>query len=672
MNISSGCIVEYNAKGSVPEIGAVLSNAAGTIRLLLLNGKETTIPEKKVLYSTKRAVIPTSDRERCKQLLIEANNKRNEAAAQINLEDLHELLAGEPKGYKFEEIAEFIFSKDDEDSVAAMLRKLSEDRIYFKSKNDLFAPVSDDELKQAIEQQNKKERAEKEEAELLEGLKNLSEGRVIPALNEHINSLKEYAACGAEAKLPKRLLNAIEKSDASVPVKMFRALVTAGVVGEDENLEIIRSRLPTVFSKEQIAEAQKICEAGLNTSVRKDLTALKAWAIDTPESKDRDDAFSFEYNNNGTATLWVHISDPAEVIKPDDLLDKEAKCRGTSVYMPDSRIHMLPDNLSENFLSLDEGSVRGALSFKMTFDNLCSLSDFEIFESIIQIEKATDYDTANTMLNDNEWLKAAYDFSQKLKQKRVENGAVIIPRQPEPEVKVRDGVITVEFRDRDSLCAGMISEFMIWTNHVAAEWFKKNEIPSLYRSQDGDENAKKEFKEDFDPLTFWQVLRTFRKTVVGRSAKKHFSLGVNSYTQVTSPLRRYSDLVLHRQIKNFIREKKNLYTEDELTQEVLISDISVGRAEDVMQRRERYFMLKYLKNERQKMSKQKKDLLLDGVVVDTSSNNEVTFYVDFLCGFRHCRKPDFDVSPGRKVSVKVNQIDLYDGIIRFDLLPLES
>ena len=108
------------------------SNAAGTIRLLLLNGKETTIPEKSFVFD-KRAVIPTSDRERCKQLLIEANNKRNEAA-QINLEDLHDLLAGEPKGYKFEEIAEFIFSKDDEDSVAAMLRKLSEDRIYFKSK----------------------------------------------------------------------------------------------------------------------------------------------------------------------------------------------------------------------------------------------------------------------------------------------------------------------------------------------------------------------------------------------------------------------------------------------------------------------------------------------------------------------------------------------------------
>ena len=66
MNISSGCIVEYNAKGSVPEIGAVLSNAAGTIRLLLLNGKEMIIPEKKVLYSIKRVVIFIFDRERCK------------------------------------------------------------------------------------------------------------------------------------------------------------------------------------------------------------------------------------------------------------------------------------------------------------------------------------------------------------------------------------------------------------------------------------------------------------------------------------------------------------------------------------------------------------------------------------------------------------------------------
>jgi hypothetical protein len=96
---------------------------------------------------------------------------------------------------------------------------------------------------------------------------------------------------------------------------------------------------------------------------------------------------------------------------------------------------------------------------------------------------------------------------------------------------------------------------------------------------------------------------------------------------------------------------------------MMIADEAISRADEIMREREKYFLLKYLK-----LRQKTETLIFEGVVVDQSMN-DVTFYVDFLCSFKHCRKPGFTVATGQKVGVKVNQIDLFAGIIRFDLVP---
>ncbi|EKD82747.1 MAG: Exoribonuclease, VacB/RNB family protein, partial [uncultured bacterium] len=252
-------------------------------------------------------------------------------------------------------------------------------------------------------------------------------------------------------------------------------------------------------------------------------------------------------------------------------------------------------------------------------------------------------------------------FAEQLKGRREKMGAVMFPRQPELSIKVRDGEIIIEQRNREDLTQGMIAEFMIWANHAAAEYCRKNTIPCLYRVQEGDDN-KPEFGDTFDPVQFFTTIRTFRKTTVSQEAGRHYSLGLSAYTQATSPLRRYSDLLIHRQIKAVINGQPPVYDQNELAQAVLISDSSVSRADEIMRDRERYFLHKHIK-ERQKAG----EVVFDGIVVDTGSANEVVFYVDFFCSFKHCRRPSFDVTVGQKVRVKVNQIDLFDGIIRFDL-----
>ena len=153
---------------------------------------------------------------------------------------------------------------------------------------------------------------------------------------------------------------------------------------------------------------------------------------------------------------------PAELILPGSPLDKEAARRGSSVYMPDKRIHMLPTGISENFLSLSEGNERLALTFKLDFSAAGNLDHLQISESLIKIERAIDYDAADQLLASDPWLTEAVKFAEMLKKQREANGAMMFPRQPELSVKVVDGEIVIERRNRDDLTQGMIAEFMIW------------------------------------------------------------------------------------------------------------------------------------------------------------------------------------------------------------------
>ena len=173
MNLSAGYIVEFIAKGSVPEAAVVLSLSGTNVRIMLTNGKETNIPEKKILYSSNRSLISVSNKENCKQNLVNINNTRNEIAEKIDLAEIRELLVEDPKFYELSEIAEFLYDSTDCDSIAALLRKLSDDHIYFKNKNNTFQPVSEEALNQAIELQKKKELQAQEEGMLVDSLKNL-------------------------------------------------------------------------------------------------------------------------------------------------------------------------------------------------------------------------------------------------------------------------------------------------------------------------------------------------------------------------------------------------------------------------------------------------------------------------------------------------------------------
>ncbi len=663
MSLSSGCIIEFSGKGSQPSIGVVLNISPGSVRVLFLNGKEGNIPDKKVVHATLAPKISVANRETCKSELVKTDQLREELANEIDLEELHALLCEDSKEFSVEEIGSFLFAPEAEDSYAALLRKLSSDKVYFKFKKEGFVANSEEEVSAAKELIQRKEKQEQEDQEFVEALKAANQtGKILPALETHIEDMKRFAAEETEGGFSKKFISNLDKAGLNNPRKMFSFLVKIKVFEEDENPLLIRYKVPIDFDPEIINEGLENISKFVPSETRKDLRQLKTWAIDTEGAKDRDDAFSLETLANGNTSLIVHIADPSEFIRPGEPLDIEAAKRASSLYMPDMRIHMLPPEISEEKLSLSPGGDKPALSIEMNFSDTGDLESFDIYESLINVDNATEYETADALAESDLWLQKAIELGKQLEKKREEMGAIVFARQPELTVKVIDGEIVLKRRNREAKTQSMIAEFMIWANHVCGKWCYEKEIPCFFRSQEPPE-IPMEKSDEFDPVAFFKSVRTFKKTIVGLKAGRHSSLGLDYYTQISSPLRRYSDLLLHRQIKSAVRGNSLAYSDSELSNAMLLADAGLSKADEIMKSREKYFLLKYLK------TKQKSaNLLLKGKVVD-SNMNDVNFYVDMLCGFRHCRKPNFDVIPGQQVGVKVNQIDLFDGIIRFDLVP---
>jgi exoribonuclease-2 len=664
MSLSTGCIVEFSGKGSQPGIAVVLSNAGNSVRLFLLSGKEMNLPEKKILHSTVNTKISVSNKEECKNMLAKYNDKRKELAQNLDLEEVYALLAEDSREYSLNEIGSFLFDESDEDSYAGLLRALLSDRVFFKHKKDSFVPASEDEVSKAIALIEKQRAQDEEDNNLKKALKTaMSSGKIFPTLEKFIPEIKAYAA-GCETGFSKRVVAVLEKSGFNNLRKLFTFLVKIGEFAEDENLLLQRYRVPVEFDADLVESAKKQISEYKISGNRKDLRQIKTWAIDTADAKDRDDAFSFEVNSDGSKKLLIHIADPAEYFKAGSDIDKEAQRRGSSVYMPDLRIHMLPAEISEDLLSLSDAGERLALTIEMNFNASAELEDFSIYESVILVDKAIDYDTADQLISTDNWLAQAVSFSDQLKEKRIEHGALSLSRQPELEIKVVDGEIVISHRDRDIKTAGMIAEFMIWANYTGARWCHENSIPCSYRTQEAPDK-KAECDAEFDPVKFFAILKTFKKTIKSMRPGLHSSLGLDFYTQITSPLRRYPDFLIHRQIKAVLRGESPEYSETELSNTLLLADAAIGRADELMRNREKYFLHKYLKNKLKEAPK----LSFDGVIVDQGAN-EVNFYSDFFCSFKHCKKPNTPVSVGQKVSVGINQIDLFENIIRLKVEPV--
>ncbi|NLO83307.1 MAG: ribonuclease R [Clostridiales bacterium] len=369
-------------------------------------------------------------------------------------------------------------------------------------------------------------------------------------------------------------------------------------------LSIIRQyKLPEKFLPKVEAAAAQIEQtvSEQDKSGRKDLRHMQTFTIDGADAKDFDDAVSLEIAEDGHFLLGVHIADVSHYVKEGTPLDEEALARGTSVYLVDRVITMLPPELSNGICSLNPDVDRLTLSVIMEIDEEGRVLDYQIYESVIRSKKRMIYEEVNRILEDeDEDLMAEYaDFIADLKnmerlcrilhKRRMKRGSLDFDlNESKITLDARGKVTDVRLYNR-GIGERMIEEFMLICNETIAQHVFWRNLPFMYRIHEEPDVEKmlefNEFIHNFGyhlkgiggrihPKALQHLLEEIRGTreeaiinaVMLRSLQKaryspentgHFGLAAQHYCHFTSPIRRYPDLVNHRIIKDMLNERLN-------------------------------------------------------------------------------------------------------------------
>ncbi|MGA2404211.1 MAG: RNB domain-containing ribonuclease [Syntrophobacteraceae bacterium] len=605
LEIAPGAVFEFYESKEIL-CGVVLSVKDGRFNALSERNREVSLTLSRMVHHGKTSLDLKLGRDELLQKLASISEIRKGIMGRVDLEQIWSLLESEEAGYDAEEIAEFIFSTPiSDDQAAAVKRMLLSDRLYFQAKDSGFYARSAENVDaRRLELQKEVQR----ELRLAEGARWLgaihSRKQSVPQIEfreELIKELKNFALFGQEAKesaFVKELLKLAAVPP--TPQTAFRILVRLGVWREDENLLLHEHGISSEFPPEAMQQAEVIIKSSCAAAAgneREDLTGLDVFTVDSPLTRDYDDALSVRELEHGLLEVGIHIADAAELVLQGTPLDREAEARASSIYLPDERVSMLPHSLSEGILSLKEGEDRLALSFLITIDSEADISETRICQSVVRIRRQLTYRDANESIDKDSRLKALYELALKLRRKRLELGAVILPL-PEIQVYVNSaGMIQIAHYDKESPSQILVSEWMIEANAAAAGYLAQRHIPALYRSQAECRPETEFVQSEHELFKAYRQRRLFSRAELATEPKPHCSLAIAHYTTVTSPIRRYSDLVVQRQLKHTLATGSGLYSKQQLDE--LTGQLSAAQALvfTIQRKCTRYWILKYLEQE---------------------------------------------------------------------------
>ena len=365
--------------------------------------------------------------------------------------------------------------------------------------------------------------------------------------------------------------------------------------GVDLQSIIAEYGLRDVFPRKVIQQIERLSPpVEEDLKYRKDLTDKIIYTIDGEDSKDLDDAISLEMNDDGTYKLGVHIADVTHYVKEGTPLDKEALERGTSVYLINKVLPMLPKKLSNGLCSLNKDELKLTLSVFMDINKKGQVINYEIYESYIKskarlcykevtkfIEGTGDLDVPDSVKKS---LMLAKDLAKILEKKRIKRGALEFNfTESYIELDENNVPIKIEGYER-GMSNDIIEEFMIVTNETVAEHFFSLDLPFVYRIHEKPKQERievfmsfikklgYEIPVDMSPKALQEILikskgkpgeeainllllQSMQQAKYSPVEMGHFGLGAKYYSHFTSPIRRYPDLQIHRIIKEHLHNR---------------------------------------------------------------------------------------------------------------------
>jgi exoribonuclease-2 len=533
-------MITKNALAAYKNRPALVKETGEKILIALLNGEQIRVREKDIELLHPGPVNDFAD-------LPQANpgGAAEDAAAreawELLLED-----AGGPLSLK--ELAELAFGGYSPASAWAAFRLLL-DGLYFCGSAGAVTVRRREEVEAEAKKREEKGRETGERERFLERLRKArsSPGTLLPDDARFMQDV-EALAYGKSAK--SKTMKDLGLSE--TPEDAHALLLDAGFWTNAVNPHPARFGLSPVSAK--------IIPGPPPAGERRDLTRLAAFAIDSPWSNDPDDAVSLEDAGGGRRILYVHVADPASSIDPESNAEREARDRGATLYLPEGASRMLADEALSLFaLGLSETSP--ALTFALTIDENGEIPETRIFPSLVKVKRLT-YAEADRLIDSQDAAEAAvlrdlYALAERNLRRRTAAGAVNIDL-PEVHIAAVDGKVTVEpitpFRSAD-----MVRECMLLAGEGASRWAAGALLPFPYVSQEAGDLPEAALP---GMAGSYQRRRCMRPRTLSARPARHWGLGLDAYTQVTSPLRRYTDLLAHLQIYAVLRNTRPLSVDE--------------------------------------------------------------------------------------------------------------
>lgn len=539
----------------------------------------------------------------------------------IDLACLWELLCADAvEGLSLSDVAGLLFERFDEAAFLATDAALRADTVFFRYKSGMAIPRPKDEVAQA---QERRETADRQHAEredfitrVLDGLTEQTSAPdaghffALQHLRQHVELLLDFASVGesfAKADEAKNLLATLNQRCTKNGIRQtatgaFNLLRALGIIEGHEGLLLRRNEIRTTFEPSVSSRAAELAaEPVVENTPAVDLTHHTVISIDSEETRDIDDALHVVQKPNGQLEVGIHVTAAASLLSPDDVIDTEARKRGSSCYFPTRVIPMLPTSLSEARLSLLKGQPRQSLSVLVELDSKGTIVSNRIVLGLVKVRHRLSYQQADGILENpahqlhgplaklEHVAECQYDM-------RKQNGATDIAL-PQVEVRVDGDDIHVS-QTPSSRSRFFVSELMILAGRLTAEFCETNEIPALYRTQElvSDEEHRLQIETIEEPLARrLEKVRLMHRGVLRSTPHRHEGLGLDAYLQVTSPLRRYSDLFVHYQLQAHLLGQQLPFDQERTDRLAPSIEQATQRCLAAQRQSTRYWLLEHLK-----------------------------------------------------------------------------
>ena len=575
-----GSLIEFLDEGRLRP-AMVVREQPNQVVVIDRNSRERTVSRDLVLihYSDRRP-----PRERLSDALAQLEEERKQLAGELDLNLLWEVVREHGRTYSAEELAELFFGRRSQVAVAVMLEALLADRLYFVRRHLNFGAREAGQVER-LRTQYERIRLRSESGRRLSSLlQAVLQNRALPSPQEAapiIAELKRYLENPHTRSRDLTMMLETALNEVTPAEAAYELLERLGAAPPGPRFAIIGG-IRNTFSEAALAESQTVVPPTRDSEADEE-----AITIDDEETLEIDDAISCESIGDGDVRVRIHIALVADLVSKGGPMDMEAAARGATFYLPETTVRMLPDPVSTDRASLIAGHNRHVFTTEAVLSASGEMRRFSIYPGVIRVKARLNYDEADQLLNEQTdsasdgktlSLRRLHEVAGKLRARRREAGAVLVQRK-EAKIRVLDDEITVKVIDNSSPSRQMVAEFMILSNYCAARYAADHGIAIIYRTQ---------------PSASGEAgLRAH----LSLYPENHAGVGYDCYSQLSSPIRRYMDLALQRQLVSAIADgTSTVHSADELLGILAAAENAETEGRELERRAKRYWLLRYLQD----------------------------------------------------------------------------